>query len=925
MQDRIDLTQALRDAALAVSTAQGERVFDELVSALARILRVEFALISVYVEPQRTHLRTLATFFGGRLTRNVEYPAAGTPCEKAIGRAFGFHAKGVAHLFPDDRILADNRIEGYAATTLHDVHGAPIGALTVMSRRELTDPAIVEAMLKIFGARVAAEIERRRSETSYRAIFESAETCIFIYDFRSGAIVDANPKACATYGYTVDELRQLPLEQRSSGERPYTSEEAMPFFERARQGEIVRFEWRRRNKDGSLHWDDVMLKRVEIDGSPHIMSATREITERKAAEEQLRASEEQYRAIFNATAESLLLRDAEFRVVDVNPAYESMSGRKRDEVLGSAQLTVQVPKLTDQRRELHRRALSGETVHFESEAERKDGTRFGIEIYGVPMVYRGQPHVLYIGRDITARKAAEEQLRASEEQYRAVFNATADSLVLRDAEFRVVDVNPAYESMSGRKRSEVIGGQGVTMSNPELHARIRELHNVALRGEPVQWEGKGARKDGEPFDLEVRGVPIQYQGRPHVLYIGRDITARKRAEAGRLGLEAQLRQAQKMEAIGQLSGGIAHDFNNILQSVLGNLVLAQEREANLADEKLGRYLGRAQASTLRARDLIRQMLTFSRGQRGDRRPLELPAVLQEVNGLLRSTLPTTIDLRVKADGRYPAVLADRIQVEQVLLNLCINARDAMGGAGRIGVGLRLNEHRGAVCASCRQRVAGKFVELRVRDTGPGISAPVLERMFDPFYSTKEIGKGSGMGLSIVHGIVHEHGGHVLVDPGWGRGALFRVLLPAVEAPDASERAGDSGSAARTREPPRLRGRVLLADDEPMIRELLCDLLQGWGLEVEAHADGAAARDAFTEDPQAFNLVLTDQTMPKLTGLQLSRHVQQMRPEIPVILCTGYGDELQARDLEAAGVRTLAHKPVEPAALRALLEASLSAR
>jgi PAS domain S-box-containing protein len=924
MQDRIELTEALREAALAVSTAQGERVFEELVAALARILRVEYALISVYVEPQRTHLRTLATFFAGRPAKNVEYPAAGTPCEKAIGRAFGFHPKGVARLFPDDRILADHRIEGYAATTLHDVHGAPIGALAVMSRRELTDPGVVEAMLKIFAARVAAEIERRRSEASYRAIFESAETCIFIYDFRSGAIVDANPKACATYGYSVEELRRLPLEQRSSGERPYTSEDAAPFLERARQGEIVRFEWRRRNKDGSLHWDDVMLKRVEIDGRPHIMSATREITERKAAEEQLRASEEQYRAIFNATAESLLLRDAQFRVVDVNPAYEALSGRRRDEVLGSERLTVQVPTLNDERRELHRRALAGETLHFESEAERKDGSRFRIEIHAVPMTYRGEPHVLYIGRDITERKAAEEQLRASEEQYRAVFNATADSLVLRDAEFRIVDVNPAYESMSGRKRAEVIGGHRVTMSDPQLHARIRALHDVALRGEPVQWEARAERSDGETFDLEVRGVPIQYQGRPHVLYIGRDITARKRAEAGRLALEGQLRQAQKMEAIGQLSGGIAHDFNNILQSVLGNLVLASERQAEIADDRLGRYLERAQASSLRARDLIRQMLTFSRGQRGDRRALALPGLVQEATGLLRSTLPSTIELRVKSEGRFPEVLADRIQIEQVLLNLCINARDAINGAGRIGVGLRLNEHRGAVCASCRQRVSGRFVELRVRDSGPGIAAPVLERMFDPFFSTKEIGKGSGMGLSMVHGIVHEHGGHVLVDPGWTRGALFRVLLPALDVPGAQEHARGA-VAAVTPVRPGLRGRVLLADDEPMIRELLCDLLEGWGLEVEAHADGAAARDAFAEDPHAFNLVLTDQTMPKLTGLQLSGLVQGMRPGMPVILCTGYGEELRPAELEAAGVKTLARKPVEPETLRALVEANLAGR
>jgi CheY-like chemotaxis protein len=247
----------------------------------------------------------------------------------------------------------------------------------------------------------------------------------------------------------------------------------------------------------------------------------------------------------------------------------------------------------------------------------------------------------------------------------------------------------------------------------------------------------------------------------------------------------------------------------------------------------------------------------------------------------------------------------------------------MAGAGSLVLGARSAEHRGAVCASCRQRIDGRFLEISVRDSGPGIAPEVRERMFDPFYSTKEVGKGSGMGLAMVHGIVHQHGGHLLVENVPGAGARFGILLPpaAVPAKGWTGAAPTSSSTASA----RLSGRVLLAEDEPSIRELLEDLLGGWGLEVLACADGAAARDAFAEDPQSFDLVLTDQTMPRLTGLQLAKLVTRMRPGIPVILCTGYGEDLKPRELEAAGVRTLAKKPVEPAQLRELLRAALPTR
>ncbi len=440
----------------------------------------------------------------------------------------------------------------------------------------------------------------------------------------------------------------------------------------------------------------------------------------------------------------------------------------------------------------------------------------------------------------------------------------------------------------------------------------------------MQWEARARSKSGEAFDIEVRGVPVRHQGQPHVLYVGRDITERKRAEAERVELGEQLRQAQKMEAIGQLTGGIAHDFNNILQGILGNLVLAEERQAELGDDRLGRYLERARVSSQRARDLIQQMLTFSRGRGGERRPASLAGLAREALKLLRSSLPATLELRTELDDALPEVAADAVQVEQVLMNLCINARDAMDGAGVIDVRVRAAEYGRATCASCRQRVAGRFVELSVRDTGMGIEPRVLDRMFDPFYSTKQVGKGSGMGLAMVHGIVHQHGGHVLVLGEPGKGAEFRVLFewPTGVAPAARKR--DAKARKGRAAPARLAGRVLVADDEEVIREFLAELLGGWGLEVVACADGVEARDAFAADPQGFDAVLTDQTMPRLTGLQLAKLVTRMRPGIPVILCSGYGEELQPRELEAAGVRTLARKPVEPLQLRELLGAALPA-
>jgi PAS domain S-box-containing protein len=1051
--------EALRAAALAVSGAEGAEVFEGLAARLAEILRVDLGFIARFADGSRSHMRMLAFHLDGRLRRPFTYALEGTPCAEVVGREFRFVALGASAQFSGDDMFAKLGLESYAAYPLNDAAGRPLGLIGAMDRRPMRSAELTEAILKIFAMRAAAEIERalgeealRASEASYRAIFEASEDTIFVHDWDSGAILEVNAKASALYGYSAEELPRITIADLSARDSSYTEERAARLIEQAKaQAAPLRFEWRARHKDGHAMWHEVTLKAATIAGHRRLLAFVRDITERKAADEALRASEEQYREIFNATADGLVLRDAQFRIVDLNPAFSAMTGYERDEVVGSDRvLAIDQASAERPLRALHERALEGERIHLELPGRRKDGSRVELEVRGVPVQYRRRPHVLFMVRDVTARKradealrrseellrttveaafdpmvsmdaqgriidfnpaaercfgharaavlgrtlaeviippryreahaaglarwrqsggsallgrrvemhamradasefpvelavsraqgregeifvgylrditerkAADEALRASEEQYRAVFNATADSLVLRDARFRVADVNPAFCAMTGYRREEVIAAGHTHANPPHLDDLLRSLHRRALAGETVLAETEGVRRDGSRFDLELRAGPIRYRGARHVLFIGRNISERKRAEAERLAFERQLRQAQKMEAIGQLTGGIAHDFNNLLASIMGYVVLAAEREATGADAKLARYLDEALASCRRARDLIQQMLTFSRGQRSEPRPLSLAQAVDDAMTLLRSSLPSSVEMRTSLDRDAPAVLLDPVQLDQVLLNLCINARDAMAGHGSIGIRVARTACPGAACASCRQSFAGEFVELSVEDSGTGIAPEVLERMFEPFFSTKEIGRGSGMGLATVHGIVHEHGGHIVVEAAPGKGSRFRILMPLLEAPAQAARADAAPRIAVPRA--RLRGRVMVIDDEESVAEFMRELLEGWGLAATAHNSPARAREAFGADPAAYDLVITDHTMPGITGFSLARELLARRPDLPIILYTGHAERVTQREIDAAGIRALLHKPVEPDALYGLLKTHLN--
>ena len=363
----------LRAVALAVSGARSATVFDELVRLLATILHVEVAFIARYETAQPQALRMVAMYYDGQVLQDITYALAGTPCETVLGQRFRAYPANLQALFPDDQDARAQCTESYAGHPLVALDGSPLGIVSVASRRPLTQLDRVEATLTIFAVRAAAEIERlrasealQRSEASYRAIFEASEDAIFIHDWETGATLDVNSKACETYGYSREELRSASIADTCSGVFPSTAKEALRLMRQARLGRCPPFEWQRRNKDGSLHWDEVRLKAVVLDGRPHLLAFSREITAQKQALEDLRVREEQYRAIFESSQDGLFMWDETLHVADVNPAGLAIYGYRRDEIVGRGYPRSMPEDYVRERLQLVRRALAGENIHLET-------------------------------------------------------------------------------------------------------------------------------------------------------------------------------------------------------------------------------------------------------------------------------------------------------------------------------------------------------------------------------------------------------------------------------------------------------------------------------------------------------------------------------------------------------------------------------
>ena len=919
-------------AAMAVSTAEGDNVFEQLAIALCGLLRIDAVMIAETLPGKPGHMRALATRVDGASLRTFDYDVEHSPCRLMVGREARFVDHGVHAEFAAGSLFHARGFDSYAARSLIDAQGEQIGLLAAINRRPMPDREVTETLLQIFGVRAAAELERRNaqlaartSEQSYQAIFDASEDAIFVHDWDNGNVLDASPKAVEIFGYPRDELLRLRIADISLNEPPYTQHDVDALIQHAKQlGAPLRFEWRARHKDGHLMWIEVTLKSAVIGGRRRLLAFVREITARKAADEVLHLREEQYRAIFNASEDSLVLWNAQYKIVDVNPAFLKLYGYSRDEIVGHGYPTHLPTEYVEERVGMVRRALEGETCELVTTAYRKDRSQFEVELRVFPIRHRGLPHVLSIARDITARIRAEAQIRSSEARLRATIEAAFDCVVAIDGRGNILEFNAAAERCFGHRRADVLGRSIAELVIPHRH---RSLHDAGLANFHLTRQGAyigrrvettALRADGTEFPIELTiGVAPWGDDDMFIGYL-RDISDQKRAEAERAALESQLRQAQKMEAIGQVTGGIAHDFNNILASIMGYVVLASDRPTAIADARIGEHLEQALNSCRRARDLIQQMLTFSKARQGEARRLILGEVVRDVAQMLSVTLPATLTLDIEALDADCNVMFDPVQAQQAVLNLCINARDALEGQGRIDVRVQRRRLHAATCASCGKPFAGAFVELSVADDGPGIPGPVGERMFEPFFSTKVPGKGTGMGLATVHRVVHEHNGHVLVDTAAGQGTRFGILLPEVdESQPPAARAATPALASV-----KFAGRVLLVDDEGSVLNFMRELLSNWGLDVSAVNCATDALALLEDDASYFDMLLTDQMMPGMTGVELAEAAHRLRADLPVVLYSGNLGEIEAHR-ERLGLCRVLSKPIEPAELRAAVAACLT--
>lgn len=393
-----------------------------------------------------------------------------------------------------------------------------------------------------------------------------------------------------------------------------------------------------------------------------------------------------------------------------------------------------------------------------------------------------------------------------------------------------------------------------------------------------------------------------------ILGICQDISERKKSEKEKERLQRELQQAHKMEAIGQLTGGIAHDFNNILGVIMGYTGMAIDRYGDEVPDKMRTYLETVIKASEQARDLVAQMLAFSRSSNGDAQPLQITPLVKENVKMLHSILPSSIRINLKCDDDLPSILMDPAKLQQLMMNLCVNARDAMVGVGSLTIYLGWQRNIDTECTACHKRVLGNWIELSVSDTGTGMTPDIVARLFEPFYTTKEVGKGTGMGLSVLQGIVSSHDGHILVETEPGKGSTFRMLFPPlVKQVNETYEAEKYPSSD---ELPQGEGRhVLVLDDEAGLAEYVASLLVLNGYQVTVKTDSQEALNLFKQDPGKFALLVTDQTMPKLTGVALINQLRVIRPEFPVILCTGYSEDIDEESAEAMGIRYLG-KPID---------------
>ncbi len=501
-------------------------------------------------------------------------------------------------------------------------------------------------------------------------------------------------------------------------------------------------------------------------------------------------------------------------------------------------------------------------------------------------------------------KTVNRNLKESERKYRELIENANDAVIVFDTDGYISFANPKFCEMTGYSIDEAKKMHFSKLIHPDDLKIVTQYFKKSIAREeiPRNYELRLVSKEGKTIYIDNSANTIEKEGGIiGIMCIMRDITKEKQAQEEKEKIQTQLRQAQKMEALGTLAGGIAHDFNNILTAIFGyvEISLLHLPGSGQIRSNLEEVINAAN----RAKDLVQQILTFSRVSDQERKPLKLQYIIKEALKLLRSTLPTTIEIRQKIDANCGAVLGDPTQIHQVIMNLCTNAYHAMRDNGGV-LEIKLEPVRidSESAKSNPDLHEGDYLKLSVSDTGRGMDKETTERMFDPFFTTKSIGEGTGLGLSVVHGIVKSHDGAITFSSEPDKGTTFDIYLPQIKNKIAQE--------IRQNEPvPRGNEYILFVDDEEPIVNIGKHILENLGYKVTAKTDSKEALKAFRKNPDKFDLVITDQTMPNMAGVEFAGKLLQIRPDIPIILMTGFSEMVTPETVKKMGIREYVKKPI----------------
>ena len=761
--------------------------------------------------------------------------------------------------------------------------------------RDLEFLASVGGQIALAIQRNQAEDALRASENRLRAIIETEPECVKLVAC-DGTLLDMNPAGLAM----IEAESLTPLIGKSIYPLvcPEYRETFRTFTESVCQGHRGRIEFEITGLKGTRRWMETYAVPLpsDSDAPPMLLGVTRDITERKRAEEALRQSEASFRLLFQHNPMPTWVFDLEtLRFLQVNDAAVAHYGYSREEFLQMRITDIRPPEDVPRLLETAKKNRLGQLSPSQWRHRYKDGRIVNVEIIWHRLEFDGREIALVVAQDVTERQRAEEALRRSEANYRSLVQGAPYGIYRAGADGKLLDVNPALVDMLGySSEAELIAVNLDTdvYRDPGERMRILRQHPERLAGVEVAWK----RRDATPITVRLSGRLVRDPKGSTDYYemIAENVTEQR-------ALEHQLRQAQKMEAVGRLAGGVAHDFNNLLMVIKGHteLLLEGRRE----EDWLYRKAEQIHKAADRAAGLTRQLLAFSRMQVLQPRVIDLNAVVTEMGKMLPRLIGEDIQLSIVTNPKLGRVKADPGQMEQVILNLVVNARDAMPHGGRIVIETANCELDEAYARRHPPMQPGRFVMLAVSDTGTGMDVETQTHIFEPFFTTKEKGKGTGLGLATVYGVVKQTGGFIWLYSEPGQGTTFKIYLPRVE--DAVESARSEKASA---ESPQGSETILLVEDEQDVREVAREFLTLGGYAVLEAKDGAEAIETAQRHPGPIHLLVTDMVMPGISGRKLAARLATLRPQMKVVYMSGYTEYATVRQGDLDQNAALLTKP-----------------